>query len=286
MSDIHLELEQRPEPGFERVGKPETLGILRASDDALAVDADLVILAGDVHTRCRGPEWAARTFPGVPVIMLGGNHETYGDSLYANIAKNRVLASKQGALPDGKQHVNWLERETWRWTSRRGESVRVIGATLWADFSLFGPEQRLRMQAIAAGGLNDFRAIRIFDDTFERGHTRPFSPEDAARIHLLSVSFIREELAKPFDSKTIVATHHAPSPKSVAEQFRRDPLSAAYASDLEGLIAEYQPPLWCHGHTHTSFDYFIGDTRIVCNPRGYWPDELNPEFRWGKTVDI
>ena len=27
--------------------------------------------------------------------------------------------------------------------------------------------------------------------------------------------------------------------------------------------------LWTHGHTHEDFDYHIGSTRILCNPRGY-----------------
>ena len=31
-----------------------------------------------------------------------------------------------------------------------------------------------------------------------------------------------------------------------------------------------QIKLWTHGHTHDVFDYVIGETRIVCNPRGYY----------------
>jgi hypothetical protein len=27
--------------------------------------------------------------------------------------------------------------------------------------------------------------------------------------------------------------------------------------------------LWLHGHTHHNFNYWIGETRVVCNPRGY-----------------
>ena len=27
--------------------------------------------------------------------------------------------------------------------------------------------------------------------------------------------------------------------------------------------------VWTHGHTHDTFDYMIGSTRIVCRPRGY-----------------
>jgi len=33
----------------------------------------------------------------------------------------------------------------------------------------------------------------------------------------------------------------------------------------------YRPQikLWVHGHTHDPYDYVIGETRVVCNPRGY-----------------
>jgi hypothetical protein len=47
-------------------------------------------------------------------------------------------------------------------------------------------------------------------------------------------------------------------------------MNGAFASDLDDFIA-YRPQikLWTHGHTHEPFDYEIGTTRIVCNPRGY-----------------
>jgi Icc-related predicted phosphoesterase len=43
----------------------------------------------------------------------------------------------------------------------------------------------------------------------------------------------------------------------------------AFASNLEDLILRHQPELWVHGHIHHVRDYPIGDTRVVCNPRGY-----------------
>jgi hypothetical protein len=35
------------------------------------------------------------------------------------------------------------------------------------------------------------------------------------------------------------------------------------------ILDHPQITLWTHGHTHHVFDYRIGSTRIVCNPRGY-----------------
>ena len=44
--------------------------------------------------------------------------------------------------------------------------------------------------------------------------------------------------------------------------------------------------IWIHGHTHESFDYHIGKTRIVCNPRGYASIEENKGFRPDYTLVV
>jgi hypothetical protein len=46
---------------------------------------------------------------------------------------------------------------------------------------------------------------------------------------------------------------------------------------MDSFISAFQPDLWIHGHVHDSFDYQIGRTRIVCNPRGY-EAHANPNF--------
>lgn len=113
----------------------------------------------------------------------------------------------------------------------------------------------------------------------ERGYQlRTLLAADTARLHRASVSFLRDELSRPFDGPTVVITHHAPSPRSITPALRKDPLNPAFVSDLDAMIRTYQPPLWIHGHIHNSFDYRIGQTRIVCNPRGYFPEQLNPAF--------
>lgn len=69
--------------------------------------------------------------------------------------------------------------------------------------------------------------------------------------------------------KNIVVTHHAPSIQSVPEIYHKDPVTSAYASNLEDLILEYQPLYWIHGHIHTPCCYKIGETEAICNPHGY-----------------
>jgi Icc-related predicted phosphoesterase len=70
------------------------------------------------------------------------------------------------------------------------------------------------------------------------------------------------------------------------EYFHRgDLLNPCFASDLSALL---RPPvkLWIHGHTHESMDYDIEGTRVVCNPRGYLPEEPNKRFNPRLVVEV
>jgi hypothetical protein len=62
------------------------------------------------------------------------------------------------------------------------------------------------------------------------------SANDARREFMLARQFLETELAKAFDGATIVVTHHLPSLRPVPERFKRDALSAAYASHLDALV--------------------------------------------------
>ena len=256
-SDLHLEFGPLEFPADVRAGRL----------------ADLVLLAGDIHTKRRGPRWAAETFD-APVAMILGNHEAYGDSLYASIAAQRKSAAESS---ERRRHpVRMLERETSTLMTAGGTPVRIIAATLWTDFEIFGATEQARMMDNAHRSMNDFQMIRIVDSV--RREQRPLAPSDCLRLHRESLSYIANGLSKPFDGVTIVMTHHAPSRRSVPASFSADPTTAAYASDLEALIEQTRPQLWVHGHIHTSSDYVIGSTRVVCNPRGYFPSDLNAGF--------
>jgi predicted phosphodiesterase len=68
----------------------------------------------------------------------------------------------------------------------------------------------------------------------------------------------------------IVVTHHAPSYKSCHEKYKDDPNNDFFVSDLEQFILD-NPNIkyWIHGHTHTDFNYRIGECQVICNPLGY-----------------
>ncbi|MBI5388729.1 MAG: metallophosphoesterase, partial [Verrucomicrobia bacterium] len=84
---------------------------------------------------------------------------------------------------------------------------------------------------------------------------------------------------------TIIVTHHAPSSQSLPARLRGQLLTAAFASNLDGLIEWSGVPLWIHGHTHHSTHYTIGQTHILANQRGY-PKQLVPGFQPEMIVEL
>ena len=81
--------------------------------------------------------------------------------------------------------------------------------------------------------------------------------------------YIFEALETAGEKKTIGVTHHGTSPLSIHEHFQGDSLNCAFMTDISNAIIDHGPNLWVHGHTHNSFDYARGKTRVVVNPYGY-----------------
>ena len=127
--------------------------------------------------------------------------------------------------------------------------------------------------------MNDYRIIQNsaeqvnFRDEEGKFHTKParFSPEDSVKDHKAMLKFITEVVDGNVNDKFVVVGHHSPSKLSTKPQYEKDVLvNGAYSSDLSEFILDRpQIKMWTHGHTHHEFDYMIGSTRIVCNPRGY-----------------
>ncbi len=228
-------------------------------------ECDVVILSGDTHPGVAGIMWAQDTFPDHPVIYIPGNHEWYGKRVFLrHIEKMREKAKGS--------NVHFLYNDT-----VEIDGVRFLGTTLWTDFNLYGNAPMHTVMAQMQ--MNDFKQIL-------RRIGTPFTASDSALEHEVAKQFLSEEFAKPFDGKTVVVGHHAPSELSVGENFRGDNLTPAYASRLENFILDHNPVLWTHGHIHSSSDYMIGDTRVLCNPRGYVGEHLNPDFDPNLVIEI
>jgi Icc-related predicted phosphoesterase len=108
---------------------------------------------------------------------------------------------------------------------------------------------------------------------------------DTAGIHYRSRRWLGEQLEQRRGAKIVVVTHHAPSLRSIPRSFGDDLLSAAYASHMDGFVERSGACLWIHGHVHEHKDYTIGNTRVLCNPRGY-PGEFGTGFSPDFTVTV
>jgi Icc-related predicted phosphoesterase len=132
--------------------------------------------------------------------------------------------------------------------------------------------------AFAERAMADYRVIRWRD-------TGMLSADDTRAIHQLQAAWLARELAHPWDGASVVVTHHLPHPGSIHPRYEGDPLNPGFASDLSALVRD-PVKLWIHGHTHESMDYLVEGTRVVCNPRGYLPQEPNSAFDASLVVQI
>ncbi|TFZ56877.1 metallophosphoesterase [Methylorubrum sp. Q1] len=222
-------------------------------------DHDVVVVAGDVGERlaARVLPWLRATFPGPqPVLYVPGNHDFYRTTLQREIVAARAVAADLGLhlLAEGESVVFG--------------DTRFIGATLWTDYAL-KPEARAHAMNAAQDrttGMNDHRRIKAV----VAGGINAFRPGLAARIHAAQRAVIEAALAAFFSGSTVVITHHAPHPRSLAAGAWTAVLDAADTSDLSSILqGPHAPALWIHGHVHASCDYRVGNTRVLANPRGY-----------------
>lgn len=129
------------------------------------------------------------------------------------------------------------------------EGIKIAGATLWTEIS------PVRWW--------DFKEY-MMDNRYIKGmnYDRYMSAHEIHKHHLFN------------SGADIWVIHHLPSYQSVHEDYRNSDGNDFFATELSHKILEMNKPpkLIVHGHTHRQFDYMIGNTRVVCNPRGY-PNE-------------
>ena len=235
-------------------------------------DADVAVVAGDVREGLvESVTWLAHVIrPHMPVVCVAGNHEFYRRTFVEELARGRAVAANLG--------VHLLEDDT---VVIGG--VPFSGCTLWTDYDLDGPDLRAASMEDARRGMNDHRLISF--------QTKPrwmrFRPEEALAVHRASRAYLEGALAAPAAAPRrphVVVTHHAPSARSVAPAFRGKPLNPAFASRLDAFVEQAGPTLWVHGHTHASMDYRLGETRVLCNPKGYGGE--NPAFDPALVVEV
>ena len=225
-------------------------------------NAELLILSGDIcvakdlvfKESARSENWMA-FFEQVSsefknVIYIMGNHEHY----HGDFAKS--YEQLQFALAD-LPNIHVMEKEFISFGD-----VTFVAGTLWTDMNKEDPSTLYSIK----GYMNDYR---IIDDSARL--TGKFTPDQSVIEHKAMLKLIDDVCSGMPNEKIVVVGHHAPSKLSTKPQYEDDVMvNGAYSSDLSEFILDRpQIKVWTHGHTHHNFDYMLGSTRIVCNPRGY-----------------
>jgi len=237
-SDLHLEFLTNRYPN-ETIIKPHP-------------QAELLILAGDIHNSCKA-------FPlfinwPTPIVYIAGNHEYYKSNYHTNQENMRYISDKLG--------INYLEMD-----QAVFNDIRILGCTLWTDFCCFGKRYQSQCMLGAYKHMNDYRLIR-----YNKNPEDSFSPEISLSIHKKSRAWLENELAKPFDGKTIVVSHHGCHPQSIDDRYKRNVITPAFISNLTDVMTIGNGvDAWIHGHTHHSFNYLVPGTKtaVIANPAGY-----------------
>ena len=282
-SDIHLEF------GDLDIANPDGADVLILSGDiCVAADLDMrdrrqTEMGFARHRSERFHDFFERCAVNFPhVIYVMGNHEYYhSDFATALDEMRRKLAHLS--------NLYILEREI-----KVIDDVTFIGGTLWTDMNNRDELTLYHMRTM----MNDFRVIqnsgvpvhfRTQEGEFKT-RVAKFSPDDAVTEHVKMKEYIQVVTAMLGENpnKYVVVGHHAPSRRSTHEMYAHDTvMNGGYSSDLDEFIMDHpQIKLWTHGHTHHPFDYMIGETRVVCNPRGYAGYEVRADEWKLLTVDI
>ena len=285
-------------------------------------NADVLILSGDICVATDLDMWdrrqsemgfarrrselfhgffrrCAERFP--HVIYVAGNHEHYHGDFATTVPDIKVKLAYIKNL-----HV--LEREI-----KIIDDVTFIGGTLWTDMNngdaltLFHMRKMMNDFVCVKNSLRPvYRTVPLYQkdeqgqyvedeqgnktqiSVKKKQEASRFSPEDAVDEHTKTKGYIQHIVEGRFDDKFVVVGHHSPSRMSTHPRYAHDTImNGGYSSNMEEFIMDHpQIRLWTHGHTHDDFDYMIGTTRVVCNPRGYINYEPKASEWKLKTVEI
>lgn len=271
-SDLHLERD----PDFR---------------PAIFPDTDVVILAGDIGgyqagSRLKTDDFGLERFsplqpdfPCATVLYVPGNHEFDALDYEEAYARLRATCARLG--------ITWLECET----VTIGE-VRFVGTTLWSDFDALAarePDVTRQLQQRSKA----FRTANYYlnkNTTLKAGV--PVLAEGIREMALASQAWLRDALSVPFEGKTVVVTHFAPSLLSADPRYGLTPGTAGFCNAIDDMFPMAQ--VWVHGHLHCFNDYVVrGDVdgeawacRVVANPLGYLSKGEQASFRANLVIEL
>lgn len=248
---------------------------------------DVVVLAGDIHNKNRHHEILDQIPEHIEVVMVAGNHEYYHGN-FREVNKYLEGLNKPvfeynpvyARADNGFKNFTFLNN-----SSTVINGVHFYGGTMFTDFELFGIHEQWYAEHDAARGIADFHHITVNqEDPYEMTNdTWQWSVQDHKNEHKKFVRGLEHWLKETEGQKRVVVTHFMPTPASIPERFRNSNLNPYFCANMERYMG--WEGAWLFGHTHDSFDQMFGDTRVVCNPRGYGT-ENHDGFKHDLIVEV
>jgi len=256
-SDLHLEFGDLDIQNTDNADVLILGGDIFVADDlrGFSVDDSNNIIAKSLSVTAKAERYnnfivrCSERFPHVILIM--GNHEHYHGDF------DQTAKTIRGTFGDLK-NVHFLDKE-----HRIINGVLFYGGTLWTDMNREDPTTMHQIRFM----MNDFNCVK---NTSDEGK-KVFMPDDAVEDHYAFRRGLDALLEQYPNMPVVVCGHHAPSKQSTHPRYKNEiVMNGGYSTNLDNFILDRrQIKLWTHGHTHEDFDYMIGTTRVVCNPRGY-----------------
>ncbi len=208
-----------------------------------AGEEEILILAGDISGRNRHHEFIETIPKHIKILMVAGNHEFYNMS-----------------VPDVKSYLTSLEYEFDNFIFLDNDVISIgdvsfFGGTMFTDFQLYGMNEEWFAKSHARRGIADFTYIKDWNTEKHIKEHELFCQELAFFMHVTE------------GRKRVVISHFMPSEKCCDTKFAGSIMNPYFATNMEDKMG--WEGLWVHGHGHSSVDYMEGDTRVLCNPRGY-----------------
>ena len=245
---------------------------------------DVVVLAGDIGSYQPGSRLLTQDFglerfspllvPSLAqaqVLFIPGNHEFDALDYDATYARLQDTCARLG--------ITWLDREVVTLGA-----VRFLGTTLWSDFDALAvraPDQAKR-QALRDKAMRAANYYLSKNTTLRDGE--PVLAEGLRAMSLACQDWLRTELARPFDGKTVVVTHFAPSLLSADPRYGLVAGTAGFCNALDDLLP--LADVWMHGHLHCMNDYVVDGCRVVANPLGYLSKNEQVQFRPHLVIEV
>lgn len=194
-------------------------------------------------------------------FYIAGNHEHWGTKTYK---------TQEFMRENVPSNTTVLEDECFVY-----EGVLFLGATFWTDFN---KGDGLTMYHAGQGARDGGMGMKDYKYITHKAHGvyRKLIPKDILEIHYKSKAYfnfiLSENRQKENPLPVVVMTHHAPTAMSIPSFYKDHYLmNGCYYSDQSEMILDNpEIKLQVHGHTHEQFKYQVGDTWVLCNPRGYY----------------